>query len=439
MKCLLLLLLIANEMNGEAIRFPVVGEEDRQPWRKPRDTIKEDRFIPNRETLIQMGGKFSQNTHDHNDKETTYCRALKTAVFGKAKQTRLISSQENDINAGNFIGDILTETSSVKHTKVSTRVIAPTPERILDAPDIEDDYYLNLMDWSSWDQLGICLKNKVYLYAPTGIEQLCEEEESNTLCSISFHQKDKRVAVGTTEGKINIFDLERNQLVRTLKGHYSRVSSLSFSNLIFSGSKDTMVLAYDIRAPREVVRRLNGHRGEVCGMKNGPSGLATGSNDNIALIWDISMGKVKESLLGHKGAVKALDWCPWQRNVLATGGGTADKSMKFWNVDTGKCLNTVNTMSQVCSLLWNPSEKEILSSHGYTDNQLCLWKVGQSMSSFPQLSKIQEFHGHSQRVLHMSLSPDESTVCSASADETLRFWRIFNGRKDGTDFSRKFS
>ncbi len=30
----------------------------------------------------------------------------------------------------------------------------------------------------------------------------------------------------------------------------------------------------------------------------------------------------------------------------------------------------------------------------------------------------------------MSLSPDNSTVCTASADETLRFWKIFNGGKD---------
>lgn len=81
------------------------------------------------------------------------------------------------------------------------------------------------------------------------------------MCSISFHQKEKKVAVGTSEGKVNIYDLERNQLLRTLKGHYFRVSSLSFSNLLYSGSKDTMILAYDIRAPREVVKRFEGHRG----------------------------------------------------------------------------------------------------------------------------------------------------------------------------------
>jgi cell division cycle protein 20 (cofactor of APC complex) len=49
------------------------------------------------------------------------------------------------------------------------------------------------------------------------------------------------------------------------------------------------------------------------------------------MIWDITAGKVKHQLQGHKAAVKALAWCPWQRNLLATGGGSSDKTMRFWN------------------------------------------------------------------------------------------------------------
>ena len=37
------------------------------------------------------------------------------------------------------------------------RVISPTPEKILDAPDLKDDYYLNLMDWGNNGILAISL------------------------------------------------------------------------------------------------------------------------------------------------------------------------------------------------------------------------------------------------------------------------------------------
>ena len=45
--------------------------------------------------------------------------------------------------------------------------------------------------------------------------------------------------------------------------------------------------------------------------------------------------------------------------------------------------------------------------------------------SYLNCHKVAELKGHTQRVLHMSLSPDNSTVCTASADETLRFWKLF--------------
>lgn len=35
--------------------------------------------------------------------------------------------------------------------------IKQEPERILDAPQLKDDYYLNLLDWSSKGQLAIGL------------------------------------------------------------------------------------------------------------------------------------------------------------------------------------------------------------------------------------------------------------------------------------------
>jgi WD40 repeat protein len=74
----------------------------------------------------------------------------------------------------------------------------------------------------------------------------------------------------------------------------------------------------------------------------------------------------------------------------------------------------------VCSLQWSKHDKEIVSSHGYSHNQLILWK-------YPSMVKVAELTGHTARVLHMAQSPDGTTVVSAAADETLRFWNILSG------------
>ena len=78
----------------------------------------------------------------------------------------------------------------------------------------------------------------------------------------------------------------------------------------------------------------------------------------------------------------------------------------------------------MCSLQWNKHERELLSSHGYSQNQLCLWK-------YPTMTKMAELTGHSARVLHMAQSPDGTTVVSAAADETLRFWKCFSDSDAG--------
>jgi cell division cycle protein 20 (cofactor of APC complex) len=95
-------------------------------------------------------------------------------------------------------------------------------------------------------------------------------------------------------------------------------------------------------------------------------------------------------LTQHKAAVKALDRCPFHRGLLASDGGTADRTIKFWNWNSGAMLNSINTGSQVCSVLWSKQQGELVSAHGFSENQLILWKYGNGST----LTKVKEFTGH---------------------------------------------
>lgn len=156
----------------------------------------------------------------------------------------------------------------------------------------------------------------------------------------------------------------------------------------------------DTRIRSHAVQMYRGHTLEVCGLKWSDSSrqLASGGNDNILHIWDISMSSSNQYVHrfnDHNAAVKALAWCPFKSNLLASGGGENDRCIKFWNTNTGSCLNSIDTGSQVCSLLWNNKDHELLSSHGFTQNQLTLWK-------YPSMTKIAELTGHTSRVLFMA-------------------------------------
>ena len=78
------------------------------------------------------------------------------------------------------------------------------PERILDAPDIMNDYYLNLVDWSCGNLLAVALGSFIYLWnAGTGeISQLCGLEGEEYVCSVRWVEEGTRGRILFT-GSIN--------------------------------------------------------------------------------------------------------------------------------------------------------------------------------------------------------------------------------------------
>lgn len=222
---------------------------------------------------------------------------------------------------------------------------------------------------------------------------------------------------------LQLWDATTTRMVREIEGHSARVSCLSWNgqNVISSGGRDSSILNHDLREPPSSTSfgTFSGHLHEICGLTWSPDGrtLASGGNDNMLCLWDAAMsshsggraslsgrssiGSIGSSitdsqtrrsyLVGshaprniihdHTAAVKALAWCPFQRNVLASGGGTADRCIRIRNTDTNSVMHCVNTGSQVCALQWSETYKEIVSSHGFSDNQLILWK-------YPTMAKV---------------------------------------------------
>ncbi|PHU08682.1 Cell division cycle 20.1, cofactor of APC complex [Capsicum chinense] len=280
--------------------------------------------------------------------------------------------------------------------------------------------------------IAIGLGNSVYLWdASDGstTELLTVGDDFGPVTSVSWSPDGRHLAVSLNNSHVQLWDTLQgsSQLLRTLRGHRLRVGSLEWNggHILSTGGMDSKIFNNDVRVRSHVVGKYRGHNQEICGLNWSESGqlLASGGNDNLVHIWSLSMGSPNNSrqwihrMTDHTAAVKALSWCPFLSNMVASGGGVGDQCIKFWNTNTGACLNTVDTGSQVCSLLWNRHERELLSSHGFTDNQLTVWK-------YPSMTKISELFGHTSRVLHMAQSPDGYTVATVAADERLSLWNV---------------
>jgi cell division cycle protein 20 (cofactor of APC complex) len=420
----------------------------------PNSLLTNDRYIPNRSGHSNMEASFHLlvsrkdqenvdahgNITDNNNLDNIKRKLINETCQGvngdKAKVLNLRSKQPGpdqekgfNENSIKMYGSSLMATSVKKN---SPRVIQTVPEKILDAPEYLDDFYLNLIDWSSTNNLAVALNKDLYIWNATTKEISMlfsiDENSSDYISSVSWIQKGNILAIGNSKNTIELWDVNKKACVRQMKSHKARIGALAWnSHQLSSGSRSGEIHSHDVRISQHHTATLKLHSQEVCGLKWSPDHryLASGANDNLVGIWESTNHQTSSGTTPlfvfreHQAAVKALAWCPWQSNVIATGGGTSDKHIKLWGIHSGAVSQNIDAKSQVSALLWSNLHRELISSHGYPHNQLSIWKCGSEMK------KSCELMGHSNRVLCMSQSPDEESVVSIGADETLRFWRCF--------------
>lgn len=311
-----------------------------------------------------------------------------------------------------------------RYKRLEKRKISTSPYKILDAPGVYDDYYLNILDWNSNDLISIGLAEELYLYDVEKKEviNLASFDTNQYISSIKSNKS--TVATGISNGEIVLYDILTKKEIRKIKEHETRVTSLDWNDSILSsGSRTGLIVNFDIR-DFKIVNKWNKHTHEVCGLKWSPNKkfLASGANDNKLLIWQLGSVSPRFQFDDHSSAVKALDWCPWKSNILVSGGGSNDKTIKFWDMATGQCERNLSITSQVCGIHFIEKYKEMITAHGFSENNICLWKE----SNFRLISS---FGKHDNRVLYTALNPDQSTLISLAADENLKFWKI-NEKKE---------
>lgn len=315
-----------------------------------------------------------------------------------------------------------------KKQKVSSKLIKNGEKQILDIPGFKNDYYLNLLDAYDDNLISTVLYSSVFIFnRKTKKIVLCnniEQDDIQPTC-VKFNTSGSDVlAVGSDEGNLYLLDFVNNKRLVDVPMHQARIGCIDWNSqcntLLATGSKDKTIALYDTRTSKFKSMTKFHHYGEICGLKWNPNGLelASGGNDNLINIWDLrNLQKPKHTINEHTAAVRALDWCPWDSNILGSGGGSGDMRLLVHDVQRQQCVKNIHTSSQVCALAWEPESQKLITAHGFSKYQICLWDIENE-------NLLYEFVGHKNRVLSLSLAKDNSTMFSASADETLRVWNL---------------
>ena len=365
------------------------------------------------------------------DPKTALCRSMKQPnlalyrkLFTQDGDPYLSQKSNNSSNSSFRI--------TPKKFRNPITILPNDPFRILDLPGYEDDYYSSLIAWSVKDKIAAAIQESLYIFDnKTADASLIfqADDEQERVTATAYSADGNHVVLGTIRGRILVFDVETEKKMTSIAEEaVERVSCFDWhSNGLLAAGKDSTGVIMDMRRKKPKITEFLGHDQNICAINWARDGqrFATGGNDNIALAWDL---KFTEPLMTmrHKGGVRGLCWSPFESNILSSGGGSTDRCIKTWDVSLETMIEQRDTGSQICSLVYSQLTQDIITTHGFPNNEISLWRAR-------GLKKVGSMTGHEERPLSLCLSPDRTTILTASGDESMRFWKVFEGKRSPSD------
>lgn len=262
-------------------------------------------------------------------------------------------------------------------------------------------------------------------------------EHSSVVCCVRFSIDGLYVATGCNRAA-QIFEVSTGHLAAHLEEDTNDkdgdlyIRSVCFSpdgQYLATGAEDKCIRVWDIAA-KKIVRTLTGHEQDIYSLDYSRNGrlIASGSGDRSVRLWNLDSEDKPLTLVIEEG-VTTVALSPDGRLVAA---GSLDKSVRVWDTETGLRIDnlegpgpTSGHGDSVYSVAFSPSGSQLVS--GSLDKTIKMWELTPppprgSNPGKPTGRCIRTFEGHSDFVLSVALTPDNSWVLSGSKDRGVVFW-----------------
>jgi len=234
--------------------------------------------------------------------------------------------------------------------------------------------------------------------------------------SIAFSPDGRKLASGSVDAKVILWDLFSGKAEKVLEGHTIFVTSVAFSpgeKRLASGSDDNTVIIWDL-ANGEAEKVLKGHTSSVTSVTFSHNGkkLASGSWDKTVIIWDLDSGRIEKVLKGHTDRVSSVAFSP-DGKKLASGSG--DKTVIIWDLASGRAEKILKGHTGIVnSVAFSPDGKKLAS--GSEDNMVIIWDLHRRQAMV--------LRGHTNTVWSVAFSPDGKKLASGLSDKTVIIWDL---------------
>ncbi len=157
---------------------------------------------------------------------------------------------------------------------------------------------------------------------------------------LAINLKTKELAVGYSDFKIRLFDLENFQLKKTIEAHKNSVFTIKFSpnyRYLISGSRDAHLKTWDVNGDYKLADDIVAHMYAINNIEFSPDDkyFVTCSMDKSIKVWDAEAMKLlkvidKSRHAGHGTSINKLLWLPFDNTLVAASD---DKSISVWDIN----------------------------------------------------------------------------------------------------------
>jgi WD40 repeat protein len=218
--------------------------------------------------------------------------------------------------------------------------------------------------------------------------------ESTFTATIALSPDGKKVASGSDDGVVRLWDIDTGKVIATWTGHTKYIVS-------------------------------------VCWNQDGGQVITTSHGDETTRVWDVESGKTVLAIDTGFSRVGSVIYSP-DMTMIATGGYKKEEEeeeeeeaweyLKIWDAKTGKLVANLKGHTVNC-LAWTANGKMLIS--GSSDYSIRSWNT----STWQQITVMT---GHTYPVFGIAISPNGRILASASGDRTARLWNIENGQPIGS-------
>jgi WD40 repeat protein len=264
-------------------------------------------------------------------------------------------------------------------------------------------------------------------------------EQALPVKSVAYSPNGRLVASGLLDGSILVMDAKtgeiRNRLggIRTRIGHTATVNTLTFSadsQRLYSGGADDLVIVWNLQT-NELHRSLTGHSGDVNTLAVSPDGsrLYSGSADKRIIVWNLETMRVQTQFIVNAASVLSMALSADGIYGVSSSSGNDLNDLVLWNASTGEIVRRFGDAfgvfrinSPVNGVSFTPDSKRVVSAS--QDGTLKVWEVGSSGRGIANLQ------ASADPLVSVSVASDGRSIITgsnANPRSTMMLWDIDTG------------